>query len=330
MDQKLSSKIILRLPASIVLLFSIVILLGSCSKKDSNPTTPTDTTKNTDTVALAAYTAPYASDTNFSAGVSIGKLDSVTLVEASGIAASRRYPGYFWTHNDSGNPSDVYLIDSTGAIKAIIGTINYGNRDWEDIAVAPGPDPTQSYIYIGEIGDNNDAHPSSAVYRLPEPDVTFGASVFHATTTVSRIFFSYPDGPHNAETLMVDPLTKDIYIASKGPAAYIYYAKYPQPVDSFFTIKEIARLPFGTLTAGDISSDGMEITMKNYQQIYYWKRRAGETILQTLLRAPTLLPYAGEPQGEALCWSVSGDAYYTTSEYTGSGQACSLIKYKRK
>ena len=44
-------------------------------------------------------------------------------------------------------------------------------RDWEDIAIGPGPDPNQHYLYIGDIGDNRGEYREIVVYRVPEPRV---------------------------------------------------------------------------------------------------------------------------------------------------------------
>ena len=66
--------------------------------------------------------------------------------------------------------------------------------DWEDIAI------DGKTIYIGDIGDNAAVRPSIVVYRVTEPALT--AKSVNATTFTLR----YPDGPHDAEALMVDPL----------------------------------------------------------------------------------------------------------------------------
>jgi hypothetical protein len=315
-----------------IVAFACSVVLSSCVKHSDTVVTPTDSTTKQpqDTIYHPVYGA-LQSDSSFSAGKSLGTLDPAKLTEASGLAASRKYPGFFWTHNDSKNPNWVYLLDSTGKIRVIVKLpFAYGNRDWEDIAVAPGPTSGLSYIYVGEIGDNDVQDPSYHVYRFPEPDFTIADSLVTITiASVDNIFFKYPDASHNAETLMVDPLTKDIYVVTKFTFGVVFVAKYPQPLDSLFTVKEVAILPLSTLTAGDISSDGTEILMKNYNQVYYWKRNAGEKIAETLNRTPLLLPYIIEAQGEAICWSVSGDAYYTTSEYTNNIVA-PLYQYKRK
>ena len=96
-------------------------------------------------------------------------------------------------------------------------------RDWEDIAIGPGPQANVDYLYVGEIGDNDSKHKSIKIYRVPEPNVDANQTPVVVTVRgVETIELTYPDGPRNAETLMVDPLTKDIYIVSKeGRARFI-------------------------------------------------------------------------------------------------------------
>jgi len=72
--------------------------------------------------------------------------------------------------------------------------------------------------------------------------------------------------------------------------------------------------PFKWVTAGDISKDGQQILLKNYQKVYYWQRANNEPIWQTMQRKPRELPYQVEKQGEAIGFTPNGKGYYTTSE----------------
>ncbi len=319
-----------KLTRAVAALFALSF--GACSQPSS--TLPTDTVPvvhvKTDTVAIGLYgSIPYDTNT-FYGQVQLGTVNDPAIPEASGLAASRAYPGMFWTHNDSGNPNTIFLLDSTGTKRAYFDVTGASNRDWEDIAVGPGPDPTKTYIYLGEIGDNNNKHQTSNIFRFPEPHDLLETSVYHGQTApVEKITFFYPDGPHNAETLMIDPVTKDLYVVSKGGQANVYCAAYPQRTDTIFTMKEPATLPLATLTAGDISLDGTEILMKNYGIVYYWKRGAGESVVSALLRTPRQEPYVPEEQGEAVCWSVRGDAFYVTSE-VANGIVPDFSVYRKK
>ena len=120
--------------------------------------------------ALAAITpgaARATCDPAFLARTDLGLLQSPLLTEASGIAASRPYPGVLWTHNDSGDPARVFALNAHGEHLGIYTIAGASNRDWEDIATGPGPEPGRSYLYIGEIGDNSAVYVTKYIYRLP-------------------------------------------------------------------------------------------------------------------------------------------------------------------
>src|SRR5690242_5307485 len=84
----------------------------------------------------------------------LAEVKDFNLLEISGLATSINNPGYLWAHNDSGKKSEVYLVDDSLQILLTVKLPVIMNRDWEDIAVGPGPDPNKNYIYIGDIGDN--------------------------------------------------------------------------------------------------------------------------------------------------------------------------------
>jgi hypothetical protein len=320
-----------------VLIFLVVagpLMLVACSKKNT-PTGPIDTTgtkKNTDTVAIANYQSPLVNDTNrFYHGVTLGHLDNSSLADVSGIAASRYYLGMFWAHNDQGDPNNIYLIDSTGKIRAYFSVTNAPNFDWTDMAVGPGPDSGVVYIYLGDVGDSKENRLSVNVYRFPEPQLALGVGIASGkTASAEKISFKYPDGPRDAETLLFDPLTKDLFVISKDLGTNVYQVPYPQRTDTVVTAKEILMIPgIYSPRGGSISTNGQEMLLKDLTDIYYWKRNSGESIFQTLLRTPLLEPIVPEAKGEAICWSASGDAYYTTSKYA-NGIAQPFDCYRRK
>jgi len=72
--------------------------------------------------------------------------------------------------------------------------------------------------------------------------------------------------------------------------------------------------PFKWITAGDISKDGRQVLIKNYTNVYYWKRDGNEPIWKTIEKNPQILPYIQEKQGEAIGFTPNGKGYYTTSE----------------
>jgi len=94
----------------------------------------------------------------------LGRFDPRTLPEASGIVKSRRYPGIFWVHNDSGNPPALFAIRRDGTIVREF-RLGVPNIDWEDIAA-----DDQGHLYVGDIGNNGGLLALRAIYRIDEPD----------------------------------------------------------------------------------------------------------------------------------------------------------------
>lgn len=105
----------------------------------------------------------------FGAPIDRGVLDNAEIDEASGLVASRKNLGALWTHNDSGGDTKVYLLSDRGATQATYRLMGAKSRDWEDIAIGPGPVEDETYLYVGDIGDNNAHYSVKTVYRFVEP-----------------------------------------------------------------------------------------------------------------------------------------------------------------
>lgn len=261
-----------------------------------------------------------------------GLLENKLIEEASGIAISRSNPSRMWVHNDSGDPNRLFVIGENAEDYGYFWITGTSARDWEDICIGPGPIDGINYLYVGDIGDNNAQYPFIVINRFPEPNISGldTAGINRIEQSTDRIILVYPDGPRDAETLMVDPWTKDLYFVTKRESrSSIYKANYPQSTDTIITLDKIAELPFNRALAGDISSDGTKIAIKTDRRIYCWDRTSGESVLDALKRKPALLPYLVEPQGEAFGWMPDGSGYYTVSEKSGVVES-PLYYYKKK
>jgi hypothetical protein len=235
--------------------------------------------------------------------------------EASGLVASVNNPGMLWTHNDSGNNADIFLINDKGEIKCTVHLSDIKNRDWEDIAVGFGPEEGKQYIYVGEIGDNGAVYDEKILYRIEEPIIT-DATTDTTLTKIDKIKFKLSDGPRDTEALMIDPVSKRIYIFSKRESQVNLY-KLPDMLSTTETMtaeRILEGLPYTLIVAADISKDGSEILAKNYDNVFYWKRLPGESVEEVIKRTPETLPYSPEPQGESIAFSRTGEGYYTISE----------------
>ncbi|HCZ37793.1 MAG TPA: hypothetical protein DHV26_17875 [Cytophagales bacterium] len=261
----------------------------------------------------------------FSSAKEKGIVD-IKLEEASGLVASAAHPGYFWTHNDSGNGAQLFLIDSTANIAATMPLGAVRNRDWEDITLGPGPDPDKTYVYVGDIGDNKAQYPYKIIYRLEEPTAIENKTIEHFDT----LFVQLPDGTRDSEALMIDPISSRMFMVSKREDSVRLY-QFPNTWKSgdTLTAELKIKMPYNLTVAADISFDGSEVLLKNYDHVYYWKREGTEPIADLLQRTPLELRYKPEKQGEAIAWSRDGSGYYTLSE-SSTHERARLLFYKRK
>lgn len=260
----------------------------------------------------------------FLPGTDQGTIDK-KLEEASGLVASATHPGYFWTHNDSGHGADLFLIDSQAKIAARISLGNVRNRDWEDITLGPGPEPNKSYLYVGDIGDNNARYPFKMIYRLEEPTEIEDVRIHQVDT----LFLQLPDGPRDSEALMIDPVLSDMFLFSKREDSIrLYQFSNTWKSGDTLTANLKIKIPYFNTVAADISADGTEILLKTYNHVFYWKRAAGESVPETFKSNPVQLNYKPEEQGESIAWSRDGSGYYTLSESNAHKRA-ELLFYKR-
>jgi hypothetical protein len=251
------------------------------------------------------------SSAGFAPGVSLGIVQDPVRNEISGCAASRAHPNVFWMHNDSGDSAEIFAFGRHGALLGTYSLSGAGAADYEDIAVGPGPVSGKSYVYVGDIGDNGSTRQTKTVYRAVEPS-SIGSS---GVLSVDKIHLVYPDGPHDAETLMVDPANGDVYVVTKRlQVNKVYRFKAPLNNGGTYTGTVVATIPISWLTGGDISPDGSRILIRTGTHNYLWTRAAGQSIGQALSGSPVTVPVAQEPQGEAICWDADGKSYYTTSE----------------
>jgi hypothetical protein len=245
--------------------------------------------------------------------------------EASGIADSRVNPGYLWVEEDSGNPPQLYLMAHDGKIIKALLLENGANRDWEDIAVGAGPDNAKAYVYIGDIGDNNLAMEEYVFYRFEEPLVSADK-----VTAYDKLFFTYPDGPHDAEAFLVDGITKDIYLITKrDEKSRVYVLPYPQDTAGVNHALYVADLTFNGVVSAALSPDNKEIILKTYTTLYYYQRNTAESIGATLAGKPSTLGYQLEAQGEAVTFATDHSGFYTLSEKGNAVTPPTLNFYKR-
>ena len=265
---------------------------------------------------MASSCAVFAEQADFQEGRKVGQIQSPRLAEISGLVASRKTPGVLWVHNDSGDGPFVYAVNLKGDLLATYTVTGAQSRDWEDIAIGPGPQPNMPYLYIGDIGDNTGQYPFITVYRVKEPIVDPNARDLETRTEPAEaIRMVYPDGPRDAETVLVDPLTRDLYVISKRDLfSRVYRAAYPQSTSKTTPLELVCLLPWGMATGGDVSPDGKKVMVRSMYWASLWDRDPAGPLGQAFRGKVRTLPLASEPQGEAIGFDPNGRGYYTLSE----------------
>ena len=252
-------------------------------------------------------------ETVFGMGQQLSELTHKKLKESSGLAASTENPGMLWTHNDSGNAPEIYLVDKDLNIRLTVTLSGIENRDWEDITVGPGPDSTKTYVYVGDIGDNDAVYAHKYIYRFAEP--VLGASDHISISDIDQIVFKLEDGLKDTESLFVDSRSKNLYVISKREEpVWLYELRYPQVEGDTIIADKKLPLPFTKIVSADFFPATGDIVIKNYEHVYFWKNENYEDVPSLLKKAPTEIPYEKEPQGEAMAWATDGSGFYALSE----------------
>jgi hypothetical protein len=281
--------------------------------------------------AISAFFGPKKSSGAGYKFTLLGNLTDPRITGSSGIAASRRVDGVFWTHNDHGGPY-LFAIDRKGRTLARYAVPEATSVDWEDIALGPGPDGKPA-IFIGDIGDNNSVRKECVVYRVPEPLVDTTKFMQEKTMAVpDRFTYHYPDGPHDCETLMVHPTTREIFVVTKdwsrSGISGVYTFPMPLRPNDTVTLKRIGTMTFSTrlltgtnfeqyegmATGGDISPDGRRLVVRTYMLADEWDIKPGQPVAEAIKSKPREMILPLSKQGEGICYRLDGKAWLTTSE----------------
>ena len=252
--------------------------------------------------------------------------------ESSGLASSSSGE-VVYTHNDSGDEARFFAVGLDGATRTTYVLPGVQARDWEDMA--RGPDEQgRSSLWFGDIGDNNALRDHGIlVHRVAEPARSEHEQVTTEPPTSFRL--RYPDGPGDAEVLMVHPRTGRLHVVSKplAGAAQVYVA--PEVLDrtapNLLELAGEARVEatgtvggpgiggFANLlvTAGDIAPDGSRVALRTYTDLYEWPVE-DDDVAGAFAGDPTVTPLPPTEQGEGLAYAPDGRSVLLSTEGAGS------------
>jgi hypothetical protein len=224
--------------------------------------------------SLIAQTAAEAKGPDPAPLEPMGRFDARAIPEASGIVKSRRHPGIFWVHNDSGNAPELFAVRADGRVVRRF-RLAVPNLDWEDIATDGA-----GHLYLGDIGNNSGLLRIRTIYRLDEPDPASpgGGDRDSPLTPARTVTYALPaSNRFDAEGLVYDRGTAIVVAKYRdGREAELFAVPFdPPPADRGpVPVRSIAHLPGFTepATGADLSEDGTLLAVCSYAVTRVYRR----------------------------------------------------------
>jgi hypothetical protein len=204
----------------------------------------------------------------------LGRFDARAIPEASGIVRSRRHPGIFWVHNDSGNAPMLFAVRGDGRVVRRY-RLAIPNLDWEDIAI-----DDQGHLYLGDIGNNTGLLRVRTIHRIDEPDPALPEDKDHDRPLAAARTVSYALPASNrfdAEALVYDRGTAIViakYLDRREAELFAVAFDPPPAGPSPVPVRQIGRLPDFTepATGADLSADGTLLAVCSYAVTRVYRR----------------------------------------------------------
>jgi hypothetical protein len=239
----------------------------------------------------------------------IAKLESNEISESSGLAVSRRQPGVFWTHNDSGDTARIFSFDMAGRHLGICRIMGAHAVDWEDMCSFERNG--KKWLLLADVGDNGRRRNTYELYLSEEP----AANATEADAR--RISFRYDRGSHDCESVAVDPTLGVALLVTKvaGLSCSVFQLAIPEELTKETLIAEpIGNIAIPLAVAMDISPDGLRAVILTYGDALEFTRTKDESWRDGFARAPQRIAMPARRQGEAICYGHNGKSLYLTCE----------------
>ncbi|MGX6606634.1 hypothetical protein ACWKSP_31600 [Micromonosporaceae bacterium Da 78-11] len=254
------------------------------------------------------------------------RIEDDRLTELSGLAAT---PTGYVVVNDGADEASHRRIFFLDRRCAVVRAVKYPSRprDTEDLAVA-----ADGTVWVADIGDNNLTRTTIALWRLAP-----GAG----KPQLYRL--SYPDGPHNAEALLLTPAGVPIVVTKNAGAAALYTPDTalragkttPLRLAGSVTLPLTSTAnPFSLpgrllVTGGAVSPDGRRVVLRTYADAFEFDVPGDDLVRAVTEGTPRTIPLPDEPQGESVAYSPDGNTLLTVSEEAREppGSGTDLLRY---
>ncbi|HEU4907461.1 MAG TPA: hypothetical protein VFT17_01215 [Propionibacteriaceae bacterium] len=212
------------------------------------------------------------------------------ITESSGLAVDPA-GNIYWTVNDSGDRGVAYGIGLDGKVQ---GSLNFRAQPIDVEAATVHEDR----LYVGDIGDNNGRRSFVRVFYFNNPRANGLTVTYHAYD------FRYPDGPHDAETLLVNESGR-LFIVTKDQDGAIYAAPRKPDRQGVNELKRVGVAPSG-VTDGTFLPGGDKIALLTYSSVTVIDARTYEVLASS--------PIPHQPQAESLTLSLDEQSLLVGSE----------------
>ncbi|PSL05316.1 hypothetical protein CLV30_104182 [Haloactinopolyspora alba] len=316
-----------------VVLVAGLVVLGACSGSGSAGAPATGSQQPsapaTDPRRPSAPEPACADPPCYGAAETTARLSSDVVVEVSGTAASGRVPGLYYVVGDEPGTSSVAVVRADGTPVTTLEIRGMDARNAEALAVGPcGDGSAAGCLYVGDIGDHV-GRDDVVVHRVPEPDLTEPPT---SPVDSDVLRYTYPDGPTDAEALLVDGQGRPLIISKAafdrdsgetgptrlyrgetggGTLEAVGTVRLPEPEDGL-----LAGF-VGNVVTGASAADG-RVLLRTYDEVLEFRAGAADADVAGFPGWPVRrVPDGGLVQAESVAYRADGCGYLTTSELTG-------------
>lgn len=280
--------------------------------------------------ALAGCEAPPANDdAHLPVRITAdARVDDGDLSEISGIAGSLRDPEILWVHNDSGDKARLYAIDRDGRTRGRLWLTDSDNDDWEDLASFAHDG--RAYLLVADIGDNEASRDEGVLYVVAEPDLAADDRV--RAPPAWRVRFRYPDGPRDAEAVLVDgdrvlilskrdlpPVLYSVPLRADGTEPVVAtrlgpVTSLPRPTRAEVDMAPVMKDWHWQPTGMAVSPRGDALVVLTYGALYFYRRGGHADWPSALAELPLRMELRSIRDAEAVAFVDGGQTLYVTVE----------------
>lgn len=257
-------------------------------------------------------------------------LSDERINESSGLAASRRHPGFLWTHNDSGDGPRLFLVgiagQKRGQTAAVVTLQGAQALDWEDMAVAGTG--SGAWVYAGDIGDNGQRRRDITIFRFREPPLPLTGDAPDLTLPCERLTLRYPDGAHDAEALLATTDGHLLIVTKNADVSLVFMTPRPFVAGAKQTLERIGQVrlegeswPGRLITGGDLSPDGTRLVLRTYTAAHEWRLNTAPSTSPAPAKSPLMKSFPAKAAAVQSTPAKTGAAKSVVTETDAAARA---------